>query len=312
MPLKCTVFIWLIFQDALPTNACRFHRGMVEDPTCGVCSANEDTTLHCLRECSLARAIWRRMGFDTEGDSFSILDVKDWLRALIFISDPLAIATLWWVWRARCIWCLEHKMLPVQVISANIDAMRHDLVKAFVPAIDAPRPPPRLVKWEPILDYGVVLNVDGSVRGVPSRGGFGGCFRSIQGQWQGGFFGFLEETCILRLELLAIFQGLSMAWERGYRVVDCQSDSMDAVNLVMSVPPTRHLYVSLIWDIKDLLARDWLVDIHHILREGNACADFLAKHGAGQDQEFVSIDQPSPDLGLLLLADASGVAFERP
>ncbi|XP_057418881.1 uncharacterized protein LOC130713097 [Lotus japonicus] len=150
------------------------------------------------------------------------------------------------------------------------------------------------------------------VRDVPSRGGLGGCFRSTEGKWMGGFFGYRDDACILHLELLGIHQGLTLAWERGYRVVECQSDSLDAVNLILSVPPSRHLYASLIWDIKDLLSRTWMVKLHHTLREGNACADFLAKHGASQNEALVLVEQPVAALGLLLLADAAGVSFVRP
>lgn len=58
------------------------------------------------------------------------------------------------------------------------------------------------------------------------------------------------------MKLLAMFHCLSIAWDRGARVVECQSDSLDAVTLVNFVPLSRHLYASLIWDIKDLLGRD--------------------------------------------------------
>ncbi|XP_057418651.1 uncharacterized protein LOC130712852 [Lotus japonicus] len=80
-------------------------------------------------------------------------------------------------------------------------------------------------------------------------------------------------------ELLAIYYGLNLAWDYGARKVECQSDSLDAVNLVLSNPSQRHMYASLIWDIKDLLARAWDVQLYHTLREGNACADFLANMG---------------------------------
>lgn len=50
----------------------------------------------------------------------------------------------------------------------------------------------------------------------------------------------------------------------------------------------------------------------HTLREGNACADFLAKREAEQMEEFVTTDVPLEGMSLLLFADASGVSFVRP
>ncbi|XP_057450644.1 uncharacterized protein LOC130742570 [Lotus japonicus] len=127
-----------------------------------------------------------------------------------------------------------------------------------------------------------------------------------------GFYGHCNDPNILHLKLLAIFHGLSLAWNRGVRAVECQSDSLDAVKLVSSVPPLRHSYASLIWDIKDLLSRSWQVVVYHTLRKGNACADFLAKHGAEQDMPLVVIEQPLEGLRFLVLADALRVSSVRP
>lgn len=49
-----------------------------------------------------------------------------------------------------------------------------------------------------------------------------------------GFYCFLDVPEILQLELLAIFNGLSLAWDNGYRIVECFLDSHDALSLVSS------------------------------------------------------------------------------
>lgn len=190
--------------------------------------------------------------------------------------------------------------------------MSTDLGRCYGSVPSGSQAPPRLVRWLPRHADSFVINVDGSVRENPRRGGFGGCFRSTFGQWNGGFYGFLEDTNILHLELLAVYHGLRLAWERGARRVECQSDSLDAVTLVHSIPCSTHVYASLVWDIKDLLGRDWRVELYHTLREGNACADFLAKFGAHQSHDLVTIDHPPLELSLLLVADAMGVASVRP
>lgn len=279
---------------------------------CVVCHGHVETVLHCLRDCMQARRIWQRMGFNVAGAPFMVFDLREWLRELLQDSNPLAVATIWWLWRARNLWCIEGRAMTDQMLKWNIAAMADDISRFFATAVDMTPAPPRVVKWTVELADCVVLNVDGSVRGDPLRGGFGGCFRTSHGQWMSGFYGFLNDTCILHLELLGIFHGLSTAWERGHRLVECQSDSLDAVSLVTSSVSPYHLYAALIWDIKDLLNRDWVVKIRHILREGNACADLLAKHGAGQSAALVWLEQPLEGLGVLLMADAWGVSFLRP
>lgn len=83
------------------------------------------------------------------------------------------------------------------------------------------------------------------------------------------------------MELLAIFHGLQIAWNLGHRKVDCFfSDSLLHVILIQKPPSHFHVDVVLVSFILDLLMRDWVVWVAHVLREGNAYADFLAKAGA--------------------------------
>ncbi|XP_057444549.1 uncharacterized protein LOC130736776 [Lotus japonicus] len=113
------------------------------------------------------------------------------------------------------------------------------------------------------------------------------------------------------MELMAIFQGLKLAWEEGFRRVLCLSDSLLPVSLIQE-PPTRfHECTVLIASVNDLLRRQWEVRLEHTLRDGNACADFLAKVGAAQGLAFHVLVDPPPELSLVLLADKSGTMFVR-
>jgi hypothetical protein len=68
--------------------------------------------------------------------------------------------------------------------------------------------------------------------------------------------------------------------------------------------------VVLIHDIKDLLA-NYNYSLHHTLREGNQCVDFLAKVGATSDAALVSYSSPPIDLLLQLKIDVSGTFLPR-
>lgn len=52
--------------------------------------------------------------------------------------------------------------------------------------------------------------------------------------------------------------------------------------------------------------------VRHTLWEGNSCADFLAKHGASQDEAPVLVSSPLEGMSLLLLANSMGVSFLKP
>jgi len=69
-----------------------------------------------------------------------------------------------------------------------------------------------------------------------------------------------------------------------------------------------YVYAVLIQEIKALLSQANYL-LHHTLREGNQCADFLAKLGASSDDIFLSHQFPPDDLRLLLRIDASGTLF---
>jgi len=40
------------------------------------------------------------------------------------------------------------------------------------------------------------------------------------------------------------------------------------------------------------MQRPWVIDLHHTLREGNSCADFLAKPGAKKGKAFSYLGKP--------------------
>lgn len=69
---------------------------------------------------------------------------------------------------------------------------------------------------------------------------------------------------------------------------------------------------NLLWAIKQLLLRDWVVIFQYILHEGNVTIDFLAKKSALSDNDnFVIFHEASPDMSSILLANIMGVEFVR-
>ncbi|XP_045798089.1 uncharacterized protein LOC123892343 [Trifolium pratense] len=110
---------------------------------------------------------------------------------------------------------------------------------------------------------------------------------------------------------MALYHGLLLAWELNIKDLQCYSDSATAIKLITEPVDKWHHYAAIILTIKDIIARDWRVRISHTLREGNACADYLAKLGARNNEVLSIIASPPVGLNLLLLADASGTYFYR-
>lgn len=168
-----------------------------------------------------------------------------------------------------------------------------------------------LVRWNNSNFSGVVLNVDGSCLGAPIRAGYGGILRNSAGFFLQGFSGFIEATTdILFAELTAIHKGLLMAAENGIEEMICYTDSLLSVKLLTNSSSRFHAYAVLIQDIQDLLLSTNF-SIQHCRREGNQCADFMAKLGAISNEEFARHTTPPYDLIPLIRLDAMGTAFPR-
>jgi ribonuclease HI len=126
-----------------------------------------------------------------------------------------------------------------------------------------------------------------------------------------GFSGHIpNSTDILLAELTAIYHGLSLAIDMGLDNLVCYSDSLLSINLITVNTLKFHIYAVLLQDIKDLL-RNRNFTLHHTLREGNYCADFLAKLGASSEDVFTVHPSPPIDLPALIRNDASGTLFTR-
>ena len=76
-----------------------------------------------------------------------------------------------------------------------------------------------------------------------------------------------------------MMMGLEMAWELGIRDLIYELDSSCIIELVRSPINPFHIYACITAKVKSLLARYWEVDLKHIMREGNTCANWLAKCG---------------------------------
>ncbi|GAU41397.1 hypothetical protein TSUD_244820 [Trifolium subterraneum] len=167
---------------------------------------------------------------------------------------------------------------------------------------------PKLVKWNAFGGTNMILNLDESSIDNPGISGFGGLIRNADGAWVHDFYGNLGVTNILHVELMAILKGLLLTRELNIRDLWCYSDSTTTIKLITDLVDVWHHYAAILHNIKDILSRDWH-SILHTFHEGNACTDYLAKHGANNNTSFTTIAIPPAGLNLHLLADVSGISY---
>ncbi|XP_024630926.1 uncharacterized protein [Medicago truncatula] len=144
--------------------------------------------------------------------------------------------------------------------------------------------------WSPtrlnfhIQNYADTIKASFQSNGDSTPDRFGGVIRNSAGLYLSGFSGFIaDSTDILLAELSAIHRGLLMAADMELEDLVCYSDSLLSINLITGQASIYHSYAVLIQDIRDLLVTHNFT-VHHCLREGNQCADFMAKLGASSNE----------------------------
>lgn len=54
---------------------------MTDDPKCHVCGAEEESTIHILRECAIAKMVWHKLGGLADKTNFYHQPLKQWIKA---------------------------------------------------------------------------------------------------------------------------------------------------------------------------------------------------------------------------------------
>jgi ribonuclease HI len=268
---------------------------------------------HCLFLCVDAVVVWRACGLYQLPNTTQGISSFDWCKKYGKIYGNIIFVTMWFVWCARNDFVFNNHKASVITTVHKIQSMLSSCVAAFggPAATLSPDANRRLVAWSRPDEGTVCLNVDGSLLDSANTAGYGGLLRNNNGEFLWGFYGVAAIQSVLFAEIMAILHGLQFCWDSGYRKVICFSDSLQSVNLIRDGVSAHHRFANEIYSIRTLLAKDWNVMINHTLREGNACADVMAKMGALSNSHLVKIDTPPQKLLRPLSADAQGVVFIR-
>lgn len=155
------------------------------------------------------------------------------------------------------------------------------------------------------------LNVDGAVNPCTGMARVGCVARGADGQWLVGEARSLGFVSPLEAELLAIYYGLKMLWRRSFKPVLLESDSREAIKLVLGESEGRGHVINLVQSCRELLAKPRSVQIIHVFREVNLAADKLAKWAARRGLRVFELGRPLQELLNTLEEDARGIEPPR-
>lgn len=91
------------------------------------------------------------------------------------------------------------------------------------------------------------------------------------------FVWYFYSSTSIKAKLFVLFHAIEKAWNEGFSVLICDTDSKMALELIDSSMDIFHPCFPLISAIKKLLHLDWTITLKYTLREANSCADWLAK-----------------------------------
>lgn len=95
------LFLWLVWRERLVTNALRFSRGLSSVSSCSQCGCLVEDTLHALRDCKEARAIWEELIPWSKHISFFGKMLSEWLTTGLDLKtksawDVIIFSTALW------------------------------------------------------------------------------------------------------------------------------------------------------------------------------------------------------------------------
>ena len=231
-PKKIQVFLWKAMRNRLPTKTfLSFGRQHVDSLYPHYHSL--ETTIHILRDCPQVREIWYQSPRILPL-SFFCMPLQDWLRYNATLDRAIPHHIPWQVFLPFTCWKLW--LTRNERIFKHQSRSQHNLLYSSVQATtefhflvgsinQTPSLIPQIIRWHtPPYPY-LKLNTDGSALGNPSLACAGGVLRDHWDWWISSFSLHVGLATNNMAEMVAVRQGLEMAWNMGSKYLQLEMDS---------------------------------------------------------------------------------------
>ncbi|MBA0743005.1 hypothetical protein Gogos_005729 [Gossypium gossypioides] len=146
-------------------------------------------------------------------------------------------------------------------------------------------------RWQPSVADWVKVNVDGSMSINNLKAFVGKAVRGPNGGWLVGFKMVLGMNGIFQIEAKAILEGLKLAWAKGFKCVELESDNAMLIEIIHNGLATLSS-VAEVRQIHDWCSKNWEVKFRHIQWNSNKVANCIAKADGGVIEKLVILDDP--------------------
>ncbi|CAN1149557.1 Putative ribonuclease H protein At1g65750 [Linum perenne] len=168
-----------------------------------------------------------------------------------------------------------------------------------------------LIGWRPTEEECFTFNSNVSLYTNRNRAATGGVIPDDNGRFVSTFAANLDTCSIMREKLKTTLEGKKLAWDSGIRKLRVQPDSKAVVLMLTSPLCGSNHHESLIRQFAELSSRKWQISVHHIYREVNFAANYLANLGHSFDLGVHVFDSPDVTLQYWLNFDVLGVCSPR-
>ncbi|KAF7844395.1 reverse transcriptase [Senna tora] len=317
---KVRMFVWQCWMNGLPCKTNIAAKGVMINIVCPLCASNVESLAHLFVNCSVVKKVWTGMKISALLIPFDHC-FRTWLsdnanlNSVKVMGVPLGtifVFGLWEIWLGRNALVFDSKVFDPVLIGEKATFKAVEYFHLNCIAAPSKSIAPFSVGWEPLPLGWWKLNTDESCQRNQNLIGGGGLILDSNGNWVNGFSKFMGEGNNLIAELWAIFEGLKLANHLHCSHLIVESDSLAVVNLINSNNcGNLHQLSSLVLICRATLSAFSEVKVVHVHREGNACADILAKRAVvAQSPLMYFVNLPSC-VSSAFEADLVGIRFSR-
>ncbi|KAA3489715.1 Non-LTR retroelement reverse transcriptase [Gossypium australe] len=168
----------------LLTNTERARRGLAEDPSCPICGPPSEDILHVIRDCTLAKEVWKQVNPSSHGAE------ANWACLFGLLA--------WRLWKNRNLFIFQEKSWsPEEIIKTSVSWAKHfSLTSRHVADVEIETTRGQLLEGE-----WTYLNTDGAVRVDSGAAAAGGVLRDKNVEWILGYNKYLGNCSTLDAEL---------------------------------------------------------------------------------------------------------------
>ncbi|KAF7837231.1 uncharacterized protein G2W53_005713 [Senna tora] len=300
------VFIWALFFNAIPNRVNLKRRGLSVPITCPLCNGDVESLNHLFRDCAPVREVWRLTKSNTDLDRDH--EFQPWLKQTVtnhsqahldIPSGTLAVFTIWHIWKARNNLFFKQKNLVPTLVAKRAIASAAEFHFLTDNKNRSMSQDTRLVRWKPPPEGWLKLNTDGSSSN--DLFSVAGVIRDSVGNWIYGFSEFVGRGNSLKAEIWAICRGIIAARSLSCSHLIIETDSTVAKSLILDIntPTTHHLFPIIVLCRENTQGLTRL-EFNHTLREGNYCADFLAKKAFLDRSSYTVFAKVPPGVSIYL------------